>query len=86
MHHQHNEVFIPFAEEVGKRTNGSVKVTIYPAEALCKAKDLYDAAAQGISDLSFIIQGYTAGRFPLTSVMELPLGVPSANVALKSDL
>ena len=33
-----------------------------------------------VSDISFFIQGYTAGRFPLTSVMELPLGIPSANV------
>jgi TRAP-type C4-dicarboxylate transport system substrate-binding protein len=80
MHHQHLEVFVPFAKEVEERTNGRVKVIIYPAEALSKAKDLYDAAAQGISDISFFIQGYTAGRFPLTSVMELPLGVPSSKI------
>jgi TRAP-type C4-dicarboxylate transport system substrate-binding protein len=77
---QHVEVFVPFAKEVEERTHGRVKVTIYPSEALCKAKDLYDCALQGVSELSFFIPSYTAGRFPLTSVMELPLGVPSAKV------
>jgi TRAP-type transport system periplasmic protein len=77
---QHLEVFVPFAKEVETRTNGRVKVSLYPSEALCKAKDLYDCSLQGIAELSFFIPSYTAGRFPLTTVMELPIGVPSAKV------
>lgn len=79
-HHEHIEAFVPFAKEVEARTNGKVKVTIYPGEGLCKAKDLYDCALQGVSETSYFIPSYTAGRFPLTTVMELPLGVPSAKV------
>ena len=79
-HHEHIEAFVPFAKEVEARTNGRVKITIYPSEALCKARDLYDAALQGISETAYFIPSYTAGRFPLTTVMELPIGVPSAEV------
>ena len=80
MHHEQMEVFVPFAKEVEERTNGRVKVSLYPSEALCKAKDLYDCALQGVSELTHFVPSYTAGRFPLTTVMELPIGVPSAKV------
>ncbi len=79
-HHEHIEAFVPFAKEVEERTKGRVKMTIYPSEALCKAKDLYECALQGVSESSYFIPSYTAGRFPLTTVMELPIGVPSAKV------
>ena len=79
-HHEHIEAFVPFAKEVEERTKGRVKMTIYPSEALCKARDLYDCALQGVSETAYFIPSYTAGRFPLTTVMELPIGVPSAKV------
>lgn len=80
MHHEHIEAFIPFTKAVEERTNGRVKMTIYPGEALCKARDLYDCALQGISETAYFIQAYTAGRFPLTGVMELPINVPSGKI------
>lgn len=80
MHNLHVDVFVPFAKEVEERTKGRVKVTIYPGEALGKSKDHYDMAMHGITDLAFAIHGYTPGRFPLSSVMELPFQVPSAKV------
>jgi TRAP-type C4-dicarboxylate transport system substrate-binding protein len=80
MHHEHIEAFVPFAKAVEERTNGRVKITIYPSEALCKARDLYDCALQGVSETAYFIPSYTAGRFPLTTVMELPISVPSAKV------
>ncbi|MDI6762907.1 MAG: TRAP transporter substrate-binding protein [Thermodesulfobacteriota bacterium] len=80
MHNLHVDVLAPFAKEVEERTKGRVKVTIYPGEALGKAKDHYDMTMHGITDLALFIHGYTAGRFPLTSVIELPINVPSAKV------
>ena len=80
MHNLHVDVFVPFAKEVEERTKGRVKVTIYPGEALGKSKDHYDMAMHGITDLAFAIHGYTPGRFPLSSVMELPFQVPSAKM------
>ncbi len=80
MHNLHVDVFAPFAKELEERTKGRVKITIYPGEALGKAKDHYDMVVHGITDIAIFIHGYTAGRFPLTSVIELPIGVPSAKV------
>jgi TRAP-type C4-dicarboxylate transport system substrate-binding protein len=80
MHHLHVNVFVPFAKEVEERTKGRVKISLYPAEAMGKAKDHYDMALTGITDISYVLPSYTAGRFPLTGVMELPIGVPSAKV------
>ena len=43
------EVFAPFAKELEQRTQGRVKITFYPGEALGKARDHYDMAVRGIS-------------------------------------
>jgi len=85
-HHEHIQAFVPFTQAVEERTKGRVKLTIYPGGTLCKARDLYDCALQGISETAYFIQSYTAGRFPLTSVMELPLGVPNAKIGTKMIL
>ena len=74
------EIYGPFAKELEQRTQGRVKITFYPNEALGKAKDQYDMAVRGISDISVFIHGYTPGRFPLAQVMELPTGVPSGKI------
>ncbi|MDI7260821.1 MAG: TRAP transporter substrate-binding protein [Thermodesulfobacteriota bacterium] len=80
MHNLHVDVFTPFAKELEERTKGRVKVTIFPGEALGKARDHYDLVSQGVVDIAYFIQGYTAGRFPLTTVLELPIGIPSGKV------
>jgi TRAP-type C4-dicarboxylate transport system substrate-binding protein len=80
MHNLHVDVFVPFAKEVEEKSKGKAKVTIYPGEALGKAKDHYDMAMHGITDIAFAIPGYTPGRFPLTAVIELPFLVPSAKI------
>ncbi len=77
-HLQHTDIMVPFAEEVEKATDGRVKITIYPAGALGKPTGQYDAAVTGIADITFGLHGYTPGKFPLVSVMELPFIVDSA--------
>lgn len=61
-----------WAKEVEARTNGRVKVTMYYAEALGKAKDHYDIVAKGIAEVAHFMPSYTPGRFPLTSIAEIP--------------
>lgn len=78
IHVQHVEVMVPFSQEVEKATNGRVKITVYPGGSLVKAPDHYDAAATGIVDFAYVVHGYTPGKFPLTSVMELPFLFNSA--------
>ena len=70
-----------WCKEVAKRTNGKVKVEYYPGQTLTKAKQCYDGAVTGISDLGFSVLAYTRGRFPVMSAIDLPLGYPSGKVA-----
>lgn len=75
------QIWVSFAKELERRSNGRVKVVFYPAETLGKAKDHYNMAVTGIADMSTAIMGYTPGRFPQAEVLELPIAWPSAKVA-----
>ena len=68
-----------WAQLVEQRTNGKVKVTVYPGETLSKAKDALDVTIAGTADISWAYIGLHLGRFPLTEVIELPmLGIQSS--------
>lgn len=64
--------FAPWAKAVEERSGGRVKVTFYPAQSLCKAKDDYDAVVTGVADIAWHSIAYTPGRFPLTEIFFLP--------------
>jgi TRAP-type C4-dicarboxylate transport system substrate-binding protein len=66
-----------WAKEVEKRTNGRVRVTMYPSGSLSPAGQIYDSVTKGIADIGYAAISYTAGRFPLTDVVTLPLGYTS---------
>lgn len=55
-----------------------IEVEFYPAQTLTKAAKAYDAVVGQIADVAATVQGYTANRFPLTQVIELPGLVDSA--------
>jgi TRAP-type C4-dicarboxylate transport system substrate-binding protein len=83
-HTMQKKVFEPWAEKINKMTNGKVKVTFYPGGALGKTPDHYDLAEKGIADIIYVLQDYTPGRFPMTSVFELPFMIPSATKTSKA--
>jgi len=66
------EVFEPWIKKLETESNGRLKVEIYPSATLSKPENTYDATAKGIVDIGSQAQGYTAGRFPLTQIAELP--------------
>ena len=70
-----------WCKEVEKRTDGQVQISYYPGQTLTKAKQCYDGVVEGLSDIGFSILQYTPGRFPVMDVINLPVGVPSGEVA-----
>jgi TRAP-type C4-dicarboxylate transport system substrate-binding protein len=72
-HGHHTGVLAPWAKMMEEKSGGRLKVTIYPGSTLGKATDHWDLVKNGIADMGFAAHGYTPGRFPLTSVVELPL-------------
>ena len=70
-----------FADDVKKLTGGSVEIEYYPGGMLLAADKMYDGVMEGIADMGFSNLGYTFGRFPVTEVLDLPLGFPNAWVS-----
>jgi len=79
-HVVHKDVFIPWCKMLEERTGGRVKGTIYPGELLGKVKDTYDLIVAGTADIGWAYGVATPGRFPLSSVFELPLLFPNSKV------
>jgi TRAP-type C4-dicarboxylate transport system substrate-binding protein len=77
-HNHHVTVLVPWVDEVRKRTNGRVEITIFPGASLCKPTQQYECARDGIADIAFAITGWTPGRFPRSSVVELPFVMRTA--------
>ncbi len=74
---------ISWAKEIEKRTNGKVKITVFPGGTLTKAHQCYDGVVKGISDLGMSCFAYTRGRFPEMEAVDLPLGYPNGQVATR---
>ncbi len=72
-----------WAKEIEKRTGGKVQITMFYGGTLTPADKCYDGVVKGISDIGFSVMAYTRGRFPLTEVSDLPLGIKSGLVATK---
>lgn len=73
-----------WAREVEKRTEGAVKIDIFPGGTLTSANDCYDGVVKGISDLGMSCFAYTRGRFPVMEAVDLPLGYPTGMNATRT--
>ncbi len=71
--HKNAVLSVEWGKEIEKRTNGRVKVTVFPGGTLTPAAQCYDGVVKGISDVGLSVLGYTRGKFPLTEVIDLPL-------------
>lgn len=67
-----------WADELGARSNGRLKIDVFPAGQLGGVPDHYDMVRRGVADIGFILHGSTSDRFPLTSLIDLPFMVDSA--------
>jgi TRAP-type C4-dicarboxylate transport system substrate-binding protein len=72
-----------WCDEVKKRTNGEIVINYFPAQALAKAPQTYDAVVNGIADIGMTVLAYSRGRFPVASAIDLPLGYKSGVQATK---
>jgi TRAP-type C4-dicarboxylate transport system substrate-binding protein len=64
---------IPWAEKVGKESNGRIKVQVYPAMQLGgKAEQLLTQVRDGVVDIVWTLPGFTPGVMPKLEIFELP--------------
>jgi TRAP-type transport system periplasmic protein len=61
----HTKLDQEYCKEIEKRTNGKVKITLYPGSTLNTTLQMYDAVVQGTADMSNSVPVYQKGRFLL---------------------
>ncbi len=64
--------------EMEKRTNGKVVVKTYPGGTLLGATEMMDGVIAGQADIGNLCMAYQPGRFVLTNLTSLPVGIPDA--------
>ena len=81
----HTDVVVPWKKMVEQKTNGRVKIDLYPGSALAKPGTMYDAVKAGTIDICFDAGPYYIGRFPMSEVTQLPfLGARSSWAASRA--
>ena len=72
-----------WGKEVEKRTDGRIKITFFPGNTLTPPMQTYESVVKGIADIGHAMQAWSPGRFPLTEVVTLPMGITSGYQATK---
>lgn len=65
------DTLMPFCKDVEDATQGRVKCNLL-SKAVAAPPQTLDAVKDGLADLSFIVHGYTPGRFALSDAVEFP--------------
>lgn len=57
-----------WAKELNERTDGRVKVDLFPGGSLLTASNMYDGVLNGVADIGLSATSYEPGRFPLINL------------------
>ena len=78
-------ILAPFCDKLAADSNNRIKCQIFPSMQLGGTPpQLIDQARDGVVDMVFTLPGYTAGRFPIMEVFELPFMTNSAEAGAKA--
>ncbi|MDT2017446.1 MAG: TRAP transporter substrate-binding protein [Planktomarina sp.] len=75
--HAFNRMLTAWGEELSSKSNGELKVEIFPAGQLGPPPRQFDLVRSGGADIAVILHGAAPGRFPLSELAGLPLSAPS---------
>jgi TRAP-type C4-dicarboxylate transport system substrate-binding protein len=81
--HVQAKLAVSWADEIRKRTDGRVQITVFAGGSLTKADQCYQGVMDGVSDLGMSAFAYTRGRFPLLEGLDLPAGYPDGATATR---
>ena len=81
----HAKILGPWCDKLARDSGGRLKCQIYPSMQLGGTPgQLYDQARDGVADVVWTLLGYTAGRFPLIEVFELPFMMTTAEATSRA--
>lgn len=82
VHGIHTDFIVPWTEQVTQCTGGEVQFDIYPGGTqLGNVAKQQEQALAGVVDIAHGLQGIPRGRFPRTSLIELPFLTRDAGAA-----
>ncbi len=81
--HEQCKIATDWAKEIESRSNGRVKINIYPGGTLVSADETYNGVLKGITDIGMSCFAYTLGRFQVMEAIDLPMGYPNGKVATR---
>ncbi|MDB5857594.1 MAG: transporter substrate-binding protein [Ramlibacter sp.] len=71
---------VPYLQEIETVTEGRVKVEVLP-KMVGSPQSQFDVVRDGLADMSWIVVGYTPGRFKLAEMGELPFSGDSPGMS-----
>lgn len=71
-HLMQKHVWEPWADEVAKRSNGTLTIRMFPGGALGPAPATFQRVKSGVADIGYSLQGFTSDQFPRTLLAEMP--------------
>jgi len=74
----YDQALVPFARAVEEDSGGRIEVALKSIGGYGKPADLFNMVERGDIEIAATVQGYNPGRFPQSSVMELPFMFPNA--------
>jgi TRAP-type transport system periplasmic protein len=78
-------VIAPWCDKIAKESANKMKCQILPAmSGGGTPPQLVDRVKDGVDDVTITLPGYTAGRFPMMEVFELPFMTNSAEVGARA--
>jgi len=79
------KILQPWCDRIAADSGNRLKCQVFPAMQLGGTPaQLIDQARDGVVDIAFTLPGYTAGRFPIMEVFELPFMNNSAEAGSKA--
>lgn len=67
-----------YKRKLEEYSDGQITVETHPGGTLLGAKNIFEGVKSGVADIGCFAMSYHPGQFPLTQVMDLPLGFPNA--------
>jgi len=78
--HTINREITRWAADLKQKSNGRLILKLFPSSQMGPVNRQFDLARTGVADISYVLQGATPGRFPLTELAQYPGLIPNGKV------
>lgn len=76
--HTFQRELVKWSDVLAERSQGQLKLDIFPASQLGPINRQFDLVRNGVADIAVGLHGATPGRFPMTDLVSLPYVAPKS--------